>query len=66
MKSIFIPINRIRGENLPLMSQRTFIGVMIDDKFCFWDHISFAFKQISRSIGVIKKVSNYLPQASLR
>ena len=66
MKNNFIPIIKIRGENLPLMSQTKFLGVIIDDSLRFSDHINLVCNKISRSIGVIKKVSDYLPQTALR
>ena len=66
MKKQFYPIIRIRGENRPLMSQAKFLGVIIDDVLSFSDLNNFVCKQVSRSIGVIKKVSDLLPQTSLR
>ena len=42
-----------------------FLGVLIDDKLHFSNHINQICKKISRSIGVIKKLSAYLPQSSL-
>ena len=39
IKNNFIPIIRTRGENLPLMSQINFLGVIIDDILRFSDHI---------------------------
>ena len=66
MKNSFIPITRIRGENLLMMIQTKFIYGIIDDNISFSDHLNLPCKKISRSIGAIKNVADYLPQTSLR
>ena len=66
MKNNVIPFIRITSENLPLMSLTKILLVIIDDNLSFSYHINRVCKMISDSIGVIKKVPDYLPQAALR
>ena len=65
MENDFVPNISIRGQNLPMISQTDFLEVLIDDQIRFSNHIHKICKNVSRSIGVIKKLSAYLPQFSL-
>ena len=47
MRNNFIPIIRIRGENLQLMSQTKFLSVIIDGDLRFSDHINLVCKNIA-------------------
>ena len=65
MKNDFVPNISIRGQNFPMISQTKLQGVLIDDQLHFSDHINKICRKVSRSIGVNKKLSAYLPQSSL-
>ena len=42
-----------------------FLGIIIDNKLKFNLHISYIAKKISKSIGIMFKLSNYLPSSTL-
>ena len=56
MKNGFIPKINIGRQNLPLIPQTKFLGVLVDRQLRFSDHTN----------QICKKVSAYLPQTLLR
>ena len=55
----------IRGISLPRVNSAKFLGVTIDDKLTFAEHINALSARVSRSVGVIFRLSHYVPQSTL-
>ena len=55
----------IRDKVVERKSKITFLGVTIDDKLRFKDHINLVCNKVSKSLGVINKL-NYLPKNILK
>ena len=55
----------IDGESISENSKTKFLGVIIDDKLCWKDHILYISGKIARGIGVILKARKYLMKDSL-
>lgn len=51
----------IRGSPLSLVNSAKFLGVMIDDRLSFKLHLNYVCDKISKSIGVMRKLSAFLP-----
>ena len=66
MKNYFFPNISIRGQNLRMISQTKCLGILTHDQIRFSDNINQTCKKVSRSINVMKKLSAYLPQTSLK
>ena len=47
------------------VGETKFLGIMIDDKLTFHSHIDTLSRKISRSVGVIFKLSHYVPSVTL-
>ena len=60
-KSKNIPILPLYMNNIPLHKTTTtkFLGVVIDDKLTFKDHVDYIRKKISKNIGIISKAKQY-------
>ena len=55
----------IDGESISENSKTKFLGVIIDNKLCWKDHILYISGKIGRGIGVILKARKYLMKDSL-
>ena len=55
----------IRGTNISHVSCQTFLGILIDSKLTFKPHITEMCKKISRSIGILFRLSTYVPNKTL-
>ena len=55
----------IDGNTIEMVKYFKFLGVVIDDKLCWKQHISFIKKKISRGIGIICKARQVLNKTSL-
>ena len=44
----------------------TFLGVQIDEKLKFTDHVSYISKKISKSIGILNNFKNFVPSSILK
>ena len=44
----------------------TFLGVVLDDKLKFNEHINLICKKVSKSVGVMYRLSNYVPFSILK
>ena len=55
MKNGFIPYISNRGQDLPMIFQTIFQGILIDNKLSFSNHINQICKKVKRSVGVIQK-----------
>ena len=51
----------IDGNNIDRVNKFKFLGVIIDDKLLFRDHVIYTSAKLSRTLGIIKKL-NFLPE----
>lgn len=56
----------IRGKDLVLVKKAKFLGILIDDSLSFKDHITNICLKISRSCGIMRKLSGILPTTVLK
>ena len=60
------PKVQIRNQNLSSVNNTKFLGVIIDKKLNWVDHITFIKNKISKSIGIINKIRKFLDKNTLR
>ena len=51
--------------SIKVVSSSKYLGVFIDDKLNFQEHIYHLEKKVSRSVGILRKLKNYLPTHAL-
>lgn len=56
------PIIVVRNTPIPRVSKTKFLGVIIDDKLRFSDHIEAVSKKISRAVGAMYRLSSIIPR----
>ena len=56
----------INGKNVAYTKNTKFIGVIIDNKLTWSDHIIYIQNTISKSIGIIHKIRNFVTKNRLR
>ena len=56
----------INGKNVAYTKNTKFLGVIIDNKLTWSDHIIYIKNKISKSIGIILKTRNFLTKNTLR
>ena len=54
------------GRNINIVKEATFLGLIIDDKMKFNQHIDYICKKVSKSIGVLYKIRLSCPRVCLR
>lgn len=52
---------RIRGVALSRVAEAKFLGMILDDRLSFISHINLLRNKISKSIGIIYKISSLVP-----
>ena len=60
------PSVQIQNQNFTSVNNTTFVGVIIDNKLKWLDHITFIKKKISKSIGIINNIRRFLNKNTLR
>ena len=55
----------VAGSVIETVSNSKYLGVIIDSKLSFYDHIKFLESKISRSIGLMSKLRLFLPRETL-
>ena len=55
----------IEGEIINQVSETKFLGVIVDSKLSWANHINYISKKISKGIGILNKVRKYLPRSCL-
>ena len=60
------PMVQVRNQNLTSVNNTKFLGVIIDNKLKWLDHITFVKNKISKSIGIINKIRKFLNKKTLR
>ena len=58
--SCTIPI-LINDISIPIVDSFRYLGIILDNKLTFSDHISNVAKKVSRSVGIISKLRHYAP-----
>ena len=53
------------GSPITISKSAKYLGVYIDDELNFKTHIKLLYTKLSRSLGILPKVKNYLPKKSL-
>ena len=51
--------------SIKVISSAKYLGVFIDDKLNFQEHINHLEKKVLRSVGILSKLKNYLPKHAL-
>ena len=60
------PMVQVRNQNLTGVNNTKFVGIIIDNKLKWLDHITFVKNKISKSIGIINKIRKFLNKKTLR
>ena len=60
------PRLQIRNQNITCVNNTKFLGVIIDNKLKWLDHITFIKNKISKSIWIINKIRKFLNKKTLR
>jgi len=55
----------IEGTCIETVSKTKFLGVLIDNKLCWKDHVSYICNKIAKGIGIIRKVRDLLNRDTL-
>ena len=55
----------LKGEGIEQVSTFRFLGVIIDNKLCWSDHIQYIKKKMSKGIGILQKAKKILRKESL-
>ena len=55
----------LKGEGIEQVSTFRFLGVIIDNKLCWSDHIQYIKKKLSKGIGILHKAKKILRKESL-
>ena len=55
----------IEGESITQVSETKFLGIMVDAKLSWSNHINYISKKISKGIGILNKARKYLPKSCL-
>ena len=61
--SDFMPILRINGQKIPQVQSTKFLGVIIDDKLSWEDHVTHLENKLKSSLVVIKRIMKYIPKS---
>ena len=56
----------IRNNEIAAVKSTKFLGVIIDDKLKWKEHLQYIKNKISKSIGIIYKIRPYLDKATLK
>ena len=63
--SLHTPNIVLNGNTVQFFPSGKFLGVTIDEKLNFKQHIDLISKKVSKSIGIIYKLNSYLPKSKL-
>ena len=59
----FMPSLRINNQKIPQVHSTKFLGVVIDDKLSWEDHVSHLENKLKSSLAVIKRIMKYIPHS---
>ena len=57
---------KIRDKNSKYVRSTKFLGLILDDRFSYSDHVSQLVKQLSKTKGVLLKLSHVVPSFVIR
>ena len=60
------PMLQIRNQNITSVNNTKFLGVIIENKLKWLDHVTFIKNKISKSIGIINKIRFFKNKRTLR
>ena len=60
------PAVQIRNQDITLVDKFKFLGVTVDNKLSFKDHISNICSKISRSYSILFKLSHFIPSQTIK
>ena len=56
----------IRNSSISLVTSAKFLGIIIDNRLNFSEHVRYTCNKISKTIGIMKRLSSFVPAAVLR
>ena len=56
---------KIRNQNISRTGSMSFLGVAIDEKLTFVDHIDELSRKVAKSVGIIYRISSFIPETIL-
>ena len=56
----------IEGNEISKVASTPFLGVMVDEKYCWKEHIDMITKKVAKSVGIVKKNCPFLNRACLK
>ena len=60
--SKFMPVLKINGQKLSQVQSTKFLGVIIDDKLSWDNHVSHLENKLKNSLVIIKRIMKYIPK----
>ena len=64
-KEIYHPLLVFNNTNVSQSSSQKHLGVMLDSKLIFDEHLKMASLKISKTLGLLRKLHNLLPRSAL-
>ena len=64
-KSTVLPPFLFNNASVTRTSSQKHLGIILDNKLKFDDHIKMVFRKISKTVGLLRKLHNFLPRAAL-
>ena len=58
----FMPVLKINNQKIPQVHSTKFLGVIIDDKLSWEDHVSHLENKLKSSLVMIKRIMKYIPK----
>ena len=64
--TVQIPHFRVNGNDIDLVKETKYLGLMIDDNLKWESNVKYTQKKISRAIGLLKYAKHYVQEGTLR
>ena len=55
----------VDGQEVRRVKIVEYLGMMVDDKLVWDQHVDYISSKITRSIGILKRIKHFIPQESL-
>jgi len=65
-KRVLIPNLEIKGEKIEYVSEFDFLGIVLDTQLKWKAHLNKISKKISKAIGILAKLKNYVPLSTMK
>ena len=59
----FMPALKINGQKIPQVHSTKFLGVVVDDRLLWEDHVAYLEKKVKSSLVIIKQIIKYIPKS---